>query len=637
MTLLNREVNNMKDGKSKKTNETRAFKTEVKQVLDIVINSLYIHREIFVRELISNASDALEKMRHESLVNKKIADKDSLPEIRIDTDKENHTFTITDTGVGMTHDELVSNLGTIARSGTKEFLEKFGEDKDLNTELIGKFGVGFYSSFMVSDGLRVRTRSYKPSAKGYEWYSEGVGEYSITEMNDLPRGTSIICKLKEDAYEFEDADTIKSIIKKYSNFVPFPILVDGEKINTVQAIWTKSRSEVTDTEYTEFFKFLSNSDDDPLFHLHLTADAPLQLSSIMYVPAHNFEQYGLSKLKPSVNIYCKKVLVQQNAEKLMPDYLRFVTGVVDSADLPLNISRETLQDNFVFRKLGKFLTKRFLKFIVEEAEKNADTYTKFWDVFNAFIKEGMVSDYENRTELAKLLRFKSSTAAADDYVSLGDYVKRMKDGQEIIYFINGRSREDIDNGPYMESFRKRDIEVLYLYEPIDDFVMASLGEYDGKKMVSADSASVELPPVEDDGETKDKEVPADEIANLTAWMKDTLGDRVTEVRQTKRIMDRPAIVVNPDEQMTTSMRRIMKASGKDFGEDSPKVLEINPSHSLIASILKLRAGETDKGFLQQCVEQIYDNALAESGLLDNPGAMAGRIYSIMERALKNEE
>ncbi len=629
-----------KNKKKKNTRqETRQFKAEVKQVLDIVINSLYTHREIFIRELISNASDALEKMRHEALILETYTDKDAPYEIRIETDKDNHTFTITDTGVGMTHSELTTNLGTIARSGTREFLDKMENLEGIDSEIIGKFGIGFYSAFMAASEVRVRTRSYKPSAKGYEWVSDGVGEYTIREMEDLPRGTLITLKLKDDAHEFEDDNTVKNIITKYSNFVPFPIMVKGEKVNTIQAIWLKSTSEVTDDEYAEFFKFISNSVEEPLSKLHLSSDAPLQFSALIYIPPMNFEQFGFMKLKPSVNLYCRKILIQQHTDKLLPEYMRFITGVVDSADLPLNISRETLQDNMVFRKLGKYLTRRIIRHLKDEVENDPDKYNSIWEKFGIFIKEGVVSDFENRKELASLLRFSSNRTGPDEYVSLSDYLERIKEGQDTVYYLNGRSREEIENGPYMETFRKRDIEVLYLFEPIDDFVMTSLVDYEGKKLVSADSADIEMPPAESEGKEQEEKpaLSSDDVKDLAAWMKETIGDRVTEVRESKRIMNRPAIIVNPDSAMTTSMRRVMKAAGKDSGIEAGKILEINPGHPIITRLKKLREGKTDKGFLQSCVQQIFDNALAEAGLMEDPRPMVERVYDIMDRALAAEE
>ncbi len=618
--------------------ETKKFRAEVRQVLDIVIHSLYTHREIFIRELVSNASDALEKMRHESLVSDSHADKDAPLEIRIDTDEDAHTITITDTGVGMTREELEENLGTIARSGTREFLENLKNRENLDADMIGKFGVGFYSAFMAGDRVRVRTRSFRPQASGYEWSSDGMGEYTIEKVDGLPRGTSVIVELKEDAREYEKKATVESVIRKYSNFVPFPIKVDGETVNTVQAIWLKSPSDVKDEEYDEFYKFIANAVDEPLSRLHLTADAPIQLSALLYVPSTNVESFGFMKMKPGVNLYSRKVLIQEHSEKLLPEYMRFVTGVVDSADLPLNISRETLQDNMVFRKMGKYLTRRVIRHLEDLAKNDPDTYATVWDRFGMFVKEGISSDFENRADLAKLLRFHSSAEDGDTPVSLDDYAARMREGQSDIYYLNGPTRESIEQGPYVGAFKARNIEVLYLHEPIDDFVMMNLGEYDGRKLVSADAADIELPDAPEDEAKDDRKehISGAELASFTTWMKETIGDTVKEVRESKRLTDRPAMIVNPDSTVTTTMKRVMKAAGQDFGGPGEKILEINTSHPLIVTLKKLRDGSADKGFLQLCARQIHDNALAEAGLLDNPRTMVDRVYDIMERALGSE-
>jgi molecular chaperone HtpG len=617
--------------------ETRKFKAEVKQVLDIVIHSLYTHREIFIRELVSNASDSLEKMHHASLTSEQYADKNAPFEIRIETDKNNHSVTVRDTGVGMTHDELVNNLGTVARSGTLEFIKNLPEGDTIKNEMIGKFGVGFYSAFMAAREVCVTTRSYIASEKGYEWVSDGSGQYSVREIENAPRGTSVTVLLKEDAYEFENEQTIKSTVKKYSNFVSFPIFVNGERVNTIQAVWLKSPSEVTESEYTEFYKFITNSDEDPLYKLHLSSDAPIQLSSIVYIPASNLEQFGFMKLKPSVNLYCKKILLQQHVENMMPDYLRFAAGVVDSADLSLNISRETIQDNLVFRKLGKFLAKRILKFLAEEARKDPEKYRKFWTQFGIFIKEGIVTDFDNRKELLGLFRFTSSKAKENELISFEDYAGRLAENQKSLYYLSGGSKEEIEHGPYTETFRKRNIEVIYLFDAIDDFVMTSVGEYEGKKLVSADSADIDLPELKGGEMKEESKVSSESLSKFISWVKETLGDKVSEVRESKRFIDRPAIIVNPNDGLTTSMIRIMKAAGKNFAGEGAHVLEINPAHPINVALMKLRDGKTDKGFLQLIVSQIGDNALAEAGLLDNPRIMVERMYGIIERALKSEE
>ncbi len=627
----------MEQDKTTRKPETRKFKAEVKQVLDIVVNSLYTHREIFVRELVSNAFDALEKMRHVTLTDKPYIDKDTPLEIKIDTDKDKHTITVTDTGIGMTHDELVNNLGTIARSGTLEYVINSDENEDMAKDMIGKFGVGFYSSFMVGTEVRVKTRSYDPDSTGYEWFSDGIGQYKITEVPDLPRGTSITVKLKEDAYEYDDPENIKPIINKYSNFVSYPILIEGERVNTVQAIWLKSPSEVTDEEYTEFYKFLSNSVEDALFKLHLTSDAPIQLSSILFIPQSNFEKFGFFKLESSVNLYSKKILLQQHAVNLIPEYMRFVTGVVDSADLSLNISRETIQDNLVFRKLGKFLTKRILKFLAEKAKNDPEKYATFWEMFGMFLKEGVLSDFENRKELNGLLRFSSSSTENGGLTSLEEYIKRIGDDRKTIYYLTGASKEDIENGPYIETFRSRGIEVLYLFDAIDDFIMTSLGEYEGYKLISVDSSDIELSD-KDKEEKKETDEVAEEVnKNFHSWVKEILGEKVSDVRETNRILNRPAVVVNPDSGITSSMRRIMKAAGKDAPGPDAQILEINHEHPLIVKIKELRAGTADKGFLQSCVKQLYDNALTEAGLMENPRSMVERMYEIMDHALSEEQ
>ena len=616
-----------------KGTKTRQFKADVCQVLDIVVHSLYTHSEIFVRELVSNAADALEKMRHESLVQSDVTDPDAELAITIETDPDAHTITVRDTGIGMTGDELAENLGTIARSGTQSFLKQLSEDARAGTELIGKFGVGFYSSFIVADEVRVTTRSLHPDADGWEWVSDGNGKYSMTPRDDLPRGTSVTVKLKEDASEFENSARILEIVETYSTFVPFPIAVAGETVNTVQAIWMRQPSELSDDDYTSFFKYLATADDEPVYRLHLTADAPLQLAAILYVPPNNLEQFGLMKLKPQVNLYCRKILVQQHAENLLPEYFRFVTGVVDSADLPLNISRETLQDNAVFRKLGRFLTNRFIKHLAKEATDDPERYADFWNRFGAFIKEGMIADIEHRDDLAVLLRFRSSADGDDTLVSLAEYTKRMREGQAAIYYLNGRSRAEIEAGPYFEAFRARGIEVLFLYDPADDFVLTALREYGGVKLVSADAANIELPG-DDEPSDVERTLSEKQVADLTAWIAEVLGNRVKEVRETKRAMNRPAIIVNPDDGLTTSMKKILKASGRDMGfVGGDRIMEIDPSHRLIARLGALREGSADKGFLMVIVEQIYDNALIEAGLIEEPGPLVNRMYDIMARAL----
>ncbi|WP_333870296.1 molecular chaperone HtpG [Desulforamulus putei] len=604
------------------------FQAEVKQLLDIVIHSLYTDREIFLRELISNAADALEKLRYQKLTSQEIVDGDLPLEISIELDEKNHTLKISDTGIGMTRDELVTNLGTIAHSGSRAFLKYLAEGDKKDVNLIGRFGVGFYSAFMVADKVTVETRSYQPGAAGCLWSSEGTGSYTIAEAEGLRRGTKITLYLKEDAREFAREATVKRIIKQYSGFVPFPILLNGDKVNTVQAIWTKNKNEVTEEEYNEFYKYLANAYDEPLLRLHFSADAPLTINALLFVPKDNFERFGFGRLEPGVNLYCRKVLIQQQSKDILPEWLRFVKGVVDSEELPLNISRETMQDSALMAKLRKVITSRFLKFLQEQAKSEPEKYKEFWKNFGMFIKEGAATDFTHRKELVGLLRFSSSRSGEGELVSLKDYVERMKEGQKDIYFINGPTKEVIESSPYLEVFQDQDIEVLFTHEPVEDYILSQLGEFEGKKLVSIDQAALELPGIrKPDGDALNPE----QVEELTRWLKEVLGDKVTEVRESRRLSTSPAIVLNPD-HLTGSLQRMMQVMNKDINAIGPKVLEINTSHPVIKRLCEL--SRRDDSFARLAAEQLFDNALISAGLIVDPRAMVHRMNQILEKALQ---
>jgi len=615
-----------------------SFQAEVKQVLDIVIHSLYTHRDIFVRELVSNATDALEKLRYEKVVAKGIANPDIDLDIRIEVDEDAKTISIADTGIGMTEEEIVESLGTIAHSGTREFLKHVAESPTQDVQLIGQFGVGFYAAFMVAKRVQVFSRSFESEAAGVEWTSEGDGEYTVEPAEGLVRGTKIVLSLRDDADEFASADKIKSIIQQYSNFVPFPIHIGGEKVNTIQAIWTRNKNEIEDDEYTEFYKYIANAHDEPTFRLHFTADAPIQISSLLFIPTMNNEQLGFGRMDPGVNLYCRKVLIQQHSDAILPEWLRFVKGVVDSEDIPLNISRETFQDNALIRKLRKVITSRFLKFLKEQAQDETENYETFWKTFGAFLKEGATADFEYRDDIAPLLRYETSKEPGK-LVSLADYVARMRPDQTAIYYLNGPSRDVIESGPYMETFKKRDIEVLYLNQPVDDFVLNAIREYEGKKIVSADQSDLELPdaPESDEQESDDQPqetMTPETVESLAGWMKKILGDRVETVKPSKRLVDSPAVIVNTDAMMTSSMQRVMQAMNQEFGQIGKKTLEINPQHPIMRKLSALRESESEEAFLTTAVEQIYDNALIAAGLLSDPRTMVTRNYEILQKALQ---
>jgi len=611
--------------------QPQEFQAEIKQLLQIVINSLYTHREIFVRELVSNAADALEKFRHETLVNQNLVAADRALEIKIDLDEEKKTIAIADNGIGMTRDDLVQNLGTIAHSGTKAFLDRMAEggaQKDLS--LIGQFGVGFYSAFMVAQKVTVETRSsVSPDAKGYRWESEGLGTYTITEADGVEAGTRITLYLREDADEYSKDYQVRSIISRYSNFVPFPILLNGEKLNTVQAIWKRSKSELKDEDYAEFYNYLAGVDEPARFHLHFSADAPLAIDTLLYVPTDNIEALGFGRGKPGVDLYCRKVLIMKQPEDLLPEWMRFVRGVVDSEDLPLNISRETLQDNRLCQKLAKVITGRFIKFLAEQADKNAEAFGEFYKSHANFLKEGIVQDFAHRNDLAKLLRFESSVLEHGKTTSLADYVSRMKTDQKEIYYLNGSTREAIEAGPYLEAFKARGVEVLFTFDASDDFVMNSLGEFDGKRLVSADQGDIEIPG--DAPETSAEPLGATELDELCGWLKERLGDRVGGVRGSKRLVDSPA-AVTVSGGMSAAVQRLLM-SGRGGGEGTPGALiglELNPGHALVKKLAQLRVDQPE--LAGELGEQLFDNAMLGAGLLRDPRGMVQRMNRLLEKA-----
>ena len=614
--------------------ESYEYQAEIKKVLDVVIHSIYTNKDIFIRELISNAADALEKFRHVSLTEEDIIEKDLPLNIKIELNKKAKTFTISDTGIGMTKDELIENLGTVAHSGSKEFLEKLAENKENAAKLIGQFGLGFYSAFMVSQKVRVISRSYKKNSKGYIWTSDGMNNYTISQEEGIKRGTRIVVDLKKEYEKYAEEDNVKNIIKEYSNFVSSPIFIDEKRINTVQAIWVKNPNEVKDKEYDEFYKFLTNSPSEPFYHLHTSSDAPIQMKTILFFPKENMEIFGFNRMEPGINLYCNKILIESKVKEILPDYLRFVKGVVDSEDLPLNISRETLQDNLIISKIKKFLTKRVISFLNEQSKKDEKKYLDFWKTFAPFIKEGINSDFENREKLAKLLRFETSKTKENELTSFDEYLKRTKKDQKEIYFLSGKNRQEIENSPYLETFIASDIEVIYLYEAIDDFTMSALSNYDKKELSSADKSDIKVPKKE--SEKKESKKSIENFEKLTKWMEKLFEKDLEKVVLSDRLVNSPAIIVNPDDKMTTNMQKILKDAKGDFFPAGKKILEINPEHTLIKKISKLVDSKKDKKLITQIAEQIYDNALFNAGMDLDKSKMVKRMNDILEQALKSK-
>ena len=614
--------------------ESYEYQAEIKKVLDVVIHSIYTNKDIFIRELISNAADALEKFRHVSLTEKDIIEKDLPLNIKIELNKKAKTFTISDTGIGMTKDELIENLGTVAHSGSKEFLEKLAENKENAAKLIGQFGLGFYSAFMVSQKVRVISRSYKKNSKGYIWTSDGMNNYTISQEEGIKRGTRVVVDLKKEYEKYAEEDNVKNIIKEYSNFVSSPIFIDEKRINTVQAIWVKNPNEVKDKEYDEFYKFLTNSPSEPFYHLHTSSDAPIQMKTILFFPKENMEIFGFNRMEPGINLYCNKILIESKVKEILPDYLRFVKGVVDSEDLPLNISRETLQDNLIISKIKKFLTKRVISFLNDNAQKDEKKHLDFWKTFSPFIKEGINSDFENREKLAKLLRFETSKTKENELTSFDEYLKRAKKDQKEIYFLSGKNRQEIENSPYLETFIASDIEVIYLYEAIDDFTMSALSNYDKKELSSADKSDIKVPKKESEKRESKKSI--ENFEKLTKWMEKLFEKDLEKVVLSDRLVNSPAIIVNPDDKMTTNMQKILKDAKGDFFPAGKKILEINPEHTLIKKISKLVDSKKDKKLITQIAEQIYDNALFNAGMDLDKSKMVKRMNDILEQALKSK-
>ena len=605
------------------------FQAETKQVLDIVVNSLYKDKEIFVRELISNASDALEKLRRTQLTEKDVVDDNLELEINLNTDDSSKQLIIQDFGIGMTEEELIKNLGTIAHSGSKEFLEALKADGEKNDALIGKFGVGFYSVFMVADKVQVFTRTWQKEGKGCCWESDGGGSYEIEEVDGQRRGTKIVIHLKEDFTDFAKEDKIKDIVKKYSAFVQFPVSVNGEKVNTIDAIWLRSKSDVTDEEYEEFYKYQGNDYEGPLMRMHFSADAPLEINALLFVPKRNMEKMGMMRNENKVALHCRKVLIDAEPKNLFPEWLRFLRGVVDSSDLPLNVSRETMQDSELLRKLNQVLTKRFIRFLNEQSNKKEEIYLEFWNEFGPLIKEGVATDFTYKDDLAKLLRFESTALESGKLTGLDAYVDRMASEQKEILFLFGKSRKSIEAGPYLEALKARSLEVLLLTEPVDEYVMQSVREFKEFKVISADSEDLKLEKLDDqpEGESLDKK----SFKKLCKWLKEKLEDRLSDVEEGERLIDSPVCVVGSDAMGGASARRIMKMMQGPDDELPPQTvkLQINPRHSIIRGLSAMIEKDEDTALLVS--NQLIDNALASANLLDDPREMIARSYQALEK------
>lgn len=622
--------------------EKYGFQAEIQKFLDIVINSLYTDKEVFVRELVSNAADACEKVRFMQSSGQTIFQPEIPPTISVTINEKEKKITFTDTGCGMTRDELIENLGTIAHSGTKAFLQSTvaANDNEKNNgsnanssnpaeSLIGQFGVGFYSAFMVANNVTVLSRSFKPDAEGHKWTCSGMDGYELESVADLPRGTQVILTLKDNCQNFTQQYEMENILKRYSSFILFPISLNGKELNTVQAIWARSKVDIKPEEYSEFYKYIAHDTKEPLLKLHFTADAPLLIQSLLFVPDSNIEKMGFMRFQGGVSLYCRRVLISEGskAKGLLPEWMRFVKGVIDSADLPLNISRETMQDSSLMKKLSTIITKRFIKFLEETSKNDPEKYDKFYSEFNRMIKEGVLSDFEHRDALAKLLRFESSFTDAGKTTSLTDYVSRMKTDQKEIYYLVAPHRKAAEASPYYEGLKSQNLEVIFCYDPADSFVMENLMRFEEKELRSAEQAEITV-------ETNAEKLNEEQSKHIVEWFKTLLGDKVKEVKISKRLIDSPAAIVSEDKYMTTAMRKLLKSLQKE--EDALNTvnynLEINPASPIICELYK--AWDNHNPIAEEIASQIYDNACIAAGLVEDFSPLIKRMNNLMEKTLK---
>lgn len=616
------------------------FKAETKKLLDILVHSLYTSKDIFLRELISNASDALDKLRFESNKGTDIVDKDMPLEIKIGFDDKNNIISITDTGIGMTRDELIANIGTIAKSGSEEFLKQLSENKDAANNIIGRFGIGFYSVFMVAKEVVIKTRSYKKDEVAVEWKSDGLGDYEISDIDgEVSRGTTIEIYLKDETKEFAEKYRLESIIKKHSNFITFPIYLENEKINTIAAIWREPKSSLKKEQYDEFYKFLTYDSEEPLETIHTSVDAPIQFNSLLFIPKKRYEFWRFNREDYGLDLYVRRVLIQHQNKDLLPEYLSFVKGVVDSEDLPLNISRETLQENIIFTKISQSVTSNVLSHLTKIAKDSPEKYIDFWKEHGKIFKLGDM-DFTNAEKYQALLRFNSSESSAEkEFVSLEDYVSRMKKDQKEIYYAVGTNKEAIDLNPHLEIFKAKGLEVLYLYDPVDEFVVSSIRKHKEFDFKSVDGVNLQdLEKLEDvlkDEEPKEKFSKEDDkvFGRLMIKMKEILGERVTEVHESKRLKGSPSCLINPDDTMSSTMQKILKMSNQGMAMPAQKrLMEINKDHKLIRNLVNVFKKDEGDPFIVDTTEQLYESALLLEGSLEDPHKLVNRLNRMLTEA-----
>jgi molecular chaperone HtpG len=611
--------------------ERFTFKAETKQLLNILIHSLYKDREVFLRELLSNASDALNRVRFEMLTDHQILEPGAELCIRITADKDKRLLTIQDSGIGMTRDEIIENLGTIAQSGARKFMEAAKDKQADFAQVIGQFGVGFYSVFMVAESVEVTSRSYRPRAKAVHWTATGEDNFEVSAANMPGRGTQVQIKLKEEAAEFAEEFRLKEIIHKHSDFIGFPIYVGEAKepVNKQISIWRTPKQSVTDDQYKDFYRQATLDFEEPLMHIHMITDVPVQMYALLYIPRKAERGMLALRREDGLKLYSRNILIDEYNKDLLPEYLRFVQGVVDSEDLPLNVSRETIQSSSLMAKLKKVLTNQVLKELESLAAKEPEKYAEFWVELGGYLKQGVAMVTGDADALQPLLRFKTNLQP-DQWCSLADYAGRMKPDQKVIYYIVGEDAKSVQRSPHLEYFQGQGLEVLLLTDPMDSFMLMGLHKYKDYELKNA--AQVELPEQPKPADQAEQ-IPEQDFNGLVDRFKQVLGERVTDVRASQRLSQSVARLVDPEGALTPELQRVYKYLGKDV-ELPKKILELNPGHAILKNLLKLEPGSQLQNLV---IEQIFDSALLVEGLHPDPSSMVPRLQQIMEAALENKD
>lgn len=618
--------------KNEKSNNQFEFKAEMKQLLNLIIHSLYTNQDVFLRELVSNSSDALNKVKFMQLTGETYLNPETELKISINIDKENKTLSIEDTGVGMSKDDLINHLGTIAKSGTLEFFKNVKENNNkLDGNLIGQFGVGFYSVYMITDEVTVETQKAIGDEKSYKWISKGEESFVIDEIENRQRGTKISFVVKDEYSELLEDWKIKEILKKYSNFVEFPIYLNDEKVNNVTAIWQRKKDDVTKEELDEFYKFISSDYSEPLDSLQLDIEGNVNFKALLFFPQNAPVNFFAQENKKTLQLYVNKVFIQDDVEELLPDYLKFLKGVVDTSDLPLNVSREVTQKSPIMAKMKDVITNKVLSLMESWATEDKEKYESFYKKFASILKAGLNSDFKNKDRLTKLMRYESTKLATGEITSFADYISRMKEGQEDIYYFSGQSREAVEKNPNLEYFKKNDIEVLVLTDPMDVFTLPYMFEIEGKKLKSIDKDDVNFDNIKKDDKTEETNENVELDTEFLTAIKEVLGDKIEDVKVSKRLVDSPATLVVGKEGMDAQMEKMMQMMDKEC-KVSKRIMEINPNHKIILNLKNIYKKDGKTPLFENIIMQLFEGGLLLEGYLKSPVDFVNRMYSILENS-----